>query len=234
MVNKKYEDLAQEYKDFAYIISHDLSAPVRHIKAFSSMLVKTLGDDVTEQQAQYAGFIDTAISNLEKMNAALLAFSRVTTHARAHETTPARSFVDEAIIRLDVQSDKAVTLDIGDIPDLYGDQSQLGTVFFELLKNALTYHVDGAHKTISIAGSRSDDTVSVKITDNGIGIDPQHKGDVFDMFRRLHAREDYGGGAGAGLAIVQKIIHRHGGDITMDAVPGHSTTVTFTLPAAPQ
>lgn len=120
----------------------------------------------------------------------------------------------------------------GNMPVIYADSSRLGEVFTNLVTNAVKYN-DSENKWVEIGfdESKEDQPTVFYVRDNGIGIDKNYQRKIFQIFRRLHGRDDYGGSSGAGLTIVKKIIQRHGGKIWIESEPGAGTTFYFTLNA---
>jgi light-regulated signal transduction histidine kinase (bacteriophytochrome) len=112
-----------------------------------------------------------------------------------------------------------------------GDEEQIGTVFYHLIDNALTYN-ENAHPHIRISAVVKGDRVEWSVEDNGIGIANGHGEHIFTMFRRLHSADAYGGGVGAGLALARKIIRRHGGELNYQSENGRGAIFQFSLPVA--
>ena len=117
----------------------------------------------------------------------------------------------------------------GELPAVRADEVQLGQVFQNLIGNALKFRSDQPPR-IRVEATRADGGYEFAVADNGIGIDPQYSETVFQLFRRLHSRERYDG-SGIGLAIVKKIVERHGGRIWFDSPAGDGTVFHFTMPA---
>jgi signal transduction histidine kinase len=117
------------------------------------------------------------------------------------------------------------------LPTVRGDPERIGELFSNLISNAIKYN-DKEKPKISITYDEAtpEDPIVIHVRDNGIGIAPEHRNLIFQIFKRLHGRDQYGGGIGAGLTIVRKIIERHGGTIWVDSETGIGTTFSFTLP----
>ncbi|MFU8868304.1 sensor histidine kinase, partial [Natronococcus sp.] len=118
----------------------------------------------------------------------------------------------------------------GSLPRVHGDGSQLRQVFQNLLENAITYSGDEPPQ-VRIDADRCGSRWAISVRDEGIGIDPDEQERVFTVFNRLHSAEEYDG-TGIGLALCERIVERHGGEIRLDSEPGEGSTFTFTLPAA--
>lgn len=226
------DEVMQEYQDFVYIVSHDLQAPIRHVSEFSKLLVKHIGDDLDERGQTYVKFVQNAVNKLSDMQDILLTFSRITTQAKDHEDIDGHALIKSTLSALNSHIDESVSIHHNDnLPPIHGEARQLKLALYHLLKNALTYHEEGAKKEIALAIEVRDQKTVFTVTDNGIGIDPKFHKDVFQMFRRLHAPEEYGGGHGAGLTLVKKIVERHGGRVSITSEPGEGTAVSFYIPA---
>ncbi len=220
-----------ELEQFAYIASHDLQEPLRMVTNYLNLLQKRYG----QQLDQKAGsFVREAVDGAKRMQAlirGLLDYSRV---GAAHDPKPVDSdkALDDALMNL---SQKVLatgaTLSRGHLPKVFADQVLLAQVFQNLVGNALKFH-GAAPPTIDITGVVREQDCLFTVKDNGIGIDPSNHENVFQIFRRLHTREEYPG-TGIGLAAVKKIIERHNGRVWIESALGKGTTFLFTLPKAP-
>lgn len=225
-------DIAKDFQDFVYIISHDFGAPLRHIKQFTQLLLNEREGELSETEQEYAGYIESSIERLETMQDALLAFSRVTTQAAPMEDIDCNALVQRAIDGLDpALIDETTQIKIDTLPTVTADAEQLRMAFYYLIENALKFHEGNEHKRCTITAEDKGDHVLFQISDNGIGIgiDLKHKDEIFKIFRRLHAGDTFGG-IGAGLALAKKIVNRHGGEIWVESEPDQGTTVLFSLP----
>lgn len=229
---RQFEHLAKEFEDFVYIVSHDLGAPLRHIKEFTRLIVETRGvDTLNQEEMEYVHFLDVSLKKMEQIQQALLDFSRVTTRAGQSQKISCQPLIEECmrIIKKNVK-DREVELECQNLPDIYADPAQAQTVFLNVLDNALKFHAPGSTPKITISASNNYNQVYFEITDNGIGIDKAHLQEVFKLFRKLHTPEVFPG-VGAGLTIAKKIVERHDGEIFLRSEPGRGTTVFFSLPA---
>ncbi|MEN6343135.1 MAG: ATP-binding protein [Methanospirillum sp.] len=120
---------------------------------------------------------------------------------------------------------------VGDLPTVMADAAQLEQVFSNLIGNAVKYARDGVPPEVRISARPAGGMWEFAVADNGIGIEPVYFDRIFEMFRRLHTHDKYGG-TGIGLAVVKRIVERHGGTVRVESVPGEGTTFFFTLPAA--
>ncbi len=229
-LDDRAELIAKEYEDFAYIVSHDLNAPLRHVKEFTRLLVGPRKDNLTEEEQLYISFLEKSLDKLEDMQHALLTFSRLNTRAGPMEKTDFNKSVAMALQELnDVINTYFPALECGDLPTVMAEAKQIQMLFYHLLENALKFHEeDTLKRKIAITATDQGDTWLFEIRDNGIGIAEDYQEQVFRLFRRLNP-EHYPG-IGAGLTIARKIVQRHGGEILIESEPGKGTGVFFTLP----
>jgi light-regulated signal transduction histidine kinase (bacteriophytochrome) len=161
----------------------------------------------------------------------LLAYARVSSQAKPLQPTDASDVLRSvmATMQAPIQSTGAAVICPG-LPTVMADEGQLAQVFQNLIGNALKFHSD-APPRIEIGASESGDAWQFSVSDNGIGIAKENSARIFQMFQRLHTREEYEG-SGIGLTIARRIVERHGGRIWFDSTPGQGTTFYFTLPRA--
>jgi chemotaxis family two-component system sensor kinase Cph1 len=163
----------------------------------------------------------------------LLQYSRVGTKGEEMARIDLDVPVDDAMANLEVTIEGAkarITRD--DLPEVVADRRQLTQLFQNLLGNAIKFHGDLA-PAVHVGAERRNGEVVVEIRDNGIGIDPDYRDRIFEIFERLHGRGRYGG-TGIGLAICRKIVERHGGRIWVDSEAGRGAVFRFTIPTTPQ
>jgi PAS domain S-box-containing protein len=221
-----------ELQQFAYVASHDLQEPLRIITGFSELLTKSLADRLTQDDREYLEFIVDAAARMQRLIRDLLAYARVDSKPSRPEPTPLGRPLADALANLRVAIDETgarIEVDPTPLPVVDCDPGQLGQVFQNLIGNAIKFR-SAAPPYVRIHVARLEDRLTIAITDNGIGFDPQYRERIFEVFQRLHGVGRYPG-TGIGLALCKKIIERHGGTITADGVPGHGTTFRFTLPA---
>ncbi len=222
----------KELELFAYFASHDLQEPLRMVSAFTQLLGDRYGDGLDERARQYIGFAVDGANRMQQLIQDLLNFSRVDTHGEAPEPIDSKDALDEALLNLDAAIDEAgARIDVGDLPLVLADSGQLARVFQNLVGNAIKFRREDAAPHIHVAASRTDDaTWTFSVTDNGIGIEPRFAERVFQIFQRLHGREQYAG-TGMGLALCKRIVERHGGRIWVESRPEGGSTFCFTLSA---
>jgi light-regulated signal transduction histidine kinase (bacteriophytochrome) len=204
--------LEAELRDFSYMVSHDLAASLRHVSEFSRLLTAEIGGDLTERQRTHVDYIHAAAGRCQAMMDQLLAFSRAQQAAIApmrHDATQTMRLALRQQASLETSGAKVTLAPLGEV---FADAKLLAIAFGHLLDNAVKFHVPGAPPQVSIAPAHDGDAWRVRITDNGMGIDPKHTERAFQMFRRLNGEADFPG-VGAGLAICRRIARRHGGDV---------------------
>ncbi len=211
------DDIAKEFDDFVYIVSHDMAAPQRHIREFTKLLLSSFNTPLNDEQNMYRDFIEKGLARLEKMQAALLEYSRVTTHGNPFTEFDSGACLQDVLQKMAPRiAERQAVIDLPEKTfSLSADREQIGRVFDILIDNAMTYAVPDCPPHIVITADKDGSDIRFIIRDNGIGIHPDHADMVFGMFRRLHGADAYGGGAGAGLAIARKIVRRHGGHIAL-------------------
>lgn len=230
---RELERSNSELERFAYVASHDLQEPLRKIVGFSELLDQQFGDQLPDPGPEYLGYVVDGARRMQRLIKDLLAFSR------AGRATPAFEHVDLDLLASEVVDTLEFTLgDAGaevvvePLPSAWGDPDQLRAVLTNLLSNAIKYHPDGAH--IVVAGAAVPDVAEVEVTiaDDGIGIAPEYREQIFEVFRRLHGTTEYPG-TGIGLAITERFVHAHGGRIWVTDNQPRGCVFHVTLPAAP-
>ena len=220
----------KELETFSYYISHDLRSPLRAIDGFSLELVKKYSDRIDAEGLQHLQIIRDKAKKMGMMIDDLLAFSRISRQDFQTETVDLNSIVRGIIdeIRRSKEHEQAVIMMDELLPAL-GNSSLLHQVFVNLIENALKFSRKQSHPLVSIGSKRGIDQHTFFVKDNGVGFDPANASKLFGVFQRLH-HEKYFEGTGVGLAIVQRIVHRHHGKIWAESEPGAGTTFYFTLP----
>lgn len=234
-LEKRNEELYQSNKeldDFAYIASHDLKEPLRGIHNFSTFLLEDYADKLDEGGRSKLETLTRLTRRMESLIDSLLHFSRLGRVDLAIDQVDLNAIVREAVDALDINLKEAgIELRIPRrLPTVRADRARVGEIFYNLIVNAMKYN-DKEKKWIEVGylDAEEEHPPVFYVRDNGIGIQEKHFDSVFRIFKRLHARDKYGGGTGAGLTIVKKIVERHNGRIWVESTYGEGTTFYFTL-----
>ncbi len=224
------ENANRELENFSYSVSHDLRAPLRAIDGYSRMLLKDLAQDLDEETAQKFSVIRTNAKMMGQLIDGLLAFSRLS----RKEITPAGidmiSLTQDAWKELQtINAERVMELEIQDMPDCQGDRALIKQVLLNLLSNAIKFTKFEEVAHIEVRGNTRDRESEYSVKDNGAGFDMAYYDKLFGVFQRLHSAEEFEG-TGVGLAIVQRIIHRHGGRVWAKGASGAGACFYFTLP----
>jgi signal transduction histidine kinase len=224
----------RELQQFASVASHDLQEPLRKIVVFGDRLKAKFGDQLGEQGGDYIERMMSAAARMRVLIDDLLEFSRVVTRARPFVPVDLAEVVREVLVDLEVLIEsKGAVLDVGDLPTIQADPTQLRQVFQNLLSNAMKFQDGGAVPHVAIraepANNGSHHGWRITVRDNGIGFEQQHAERIFAPFQRLHGRHEYEG-TGIGLAIVRRIVERHRGSIAAHGRPGEGACFVLRLP----
>jgi protein-histidine pros-kinase len=225
------EAINKELEAFAYSISHDLRAPLRHMVGYAELLQKNTSANLDEKGRRHMTNILEAGKRMGMLIDDLLAFSRI---GRA-ETRETMVSLDQLV--REVQNEvwqetegRNVAWKIGVLPDLYGDRSMLKLAFVNLISNAVKFTRTRPQPAIEIGCTNErTDRIVVFIRDNGVGFDMKYVNKLFGVFQRLHKANEFEG-TGIGLATVQRIIHRHGGHVWAEGQVGEGATFYLSLP----
>ena len=228
---QRLEASNERLEQFAYAASHDLQEPLRMVSSYLRLIERRAGDELSAETRE---FFEYAVNGAERMRAmidGLLEYSRVESGRDPLEPVELDDVLDDVRADLRLRIDESgAEIAAEPLPRIVGDAGQLHQVFQNLLDNAIEYSGDEPPR-ISVAAERAGDEWVISVSDEGIGIDPDDQVRIFDVFQRLHARGEHDG-TGIGLALCERIVERHGGEIRVDSEPGEGTTFSFTLPAA--
>jgi len=226
----KLEMSNRDLQEFAYIASHDLQEPLRKVQAFSDRLATRYTDALDETGRDYLERMRDASQRMQTLINALLDFSRLSSRAQPFTEVNLNTVAKEALSSLENQIERTKgRVEIGDLPALEADPSQMRQLLQNLISNGLKFHQDGIPPIVQLSAQVEDGECRLSITDNGIGFDIQYLDRIFKPFQRLHNREEFEG-SGMGLAICRRIAERHGGSITAASASGQGTTFLVTLP----
>lgn len=227
--DKNAEDKAKlverEYQDFVYTVSHDLNAPLRHVKEFTKLLIGNREDNLTQEEQEYVHFINQSLQRIDDMQNALLTFSRLNTRHNPKTKININDIVQSIVEDVDTQG---VEIVCDKMPVILADVDQIRLLFHHLIVNAIKFHKDHAFgKRVFIDVQKIRGGWSFEIIDNGIGMTEKQCQDAFRPFKRFDP-ERYDG-IGMGLTIAQKIVRSHGGEISIEPRGNGGTMVRFSL-----
>ncbi|MGH8094481.1 MAG: PAS domain S-box protein [Chthoniobacterales bacterium] len=223
------ETANEELESFSYSVSHDLRAPLRAVDGFSQALLEDFAEQLPEEARHYLQTIRQSAQRMGALIDDLLTFSRLSRLPLDRQPVSAEVLVKYALAELALQKEgRAVEIRIAELAPCEGDPALLRQVWINLLSNALKYTRRREHAVIEV-GSRMENGETVYfVTDNGTGFDMRYANKLFGVFQRLHRSDEFEG-TGVGLAIAQRVVHRHHGRIWADAEPDRGASFFFTL-----
>lgn len=222
-----------ELEQFAYIASHDLQEPLRMVASYTELLSERYRGKLDEKADKYIYYAVDGARRMQQLVADLLAYSRVGSQGKPLLPVDASAALHSVLHVMDgsIRKAEAVVTEPQPLPQVLADEGQLRQLFQNLIGNAIKFRGAEAPR-VEVTWKIARDHYQFTVKDNGIGIDMQYAERVFQMFQRLHERTKYEG-SGIGLAIVKRIVERHGGTIWFDSVPGSGTSFHFTLQMIP-
>ncbi len=217
-----------ELEQFAYVISHDLQEPLRMVSSYTQLLAKRYQSKLDADADEFIAYAVDGAKRMQALLYDLLEYSRVGTRGKPFSLANCEDIVEQAMANLKVAIEESGALVSHDIlPTIMADEGQLVRLFQNLIGNAIKFRRQEPPR-VHISAQRKHNVVIFSVRDNGIGIDPQHSQSIFEIFRRLHTKEEYPG-SGMGLAICKKIVERHGGNISVKSQPGEGSTFYFAI-----
>jgi PAS domain S-box-containing protein len=227
------EASTRELDAFAYSVSHDLRAPLRSLEGFSQVLLEDFADELDEEGQRYLGRIQANVARMAQMIDDLLHLSRATRSQLRREHTDLSELAREVLAELVAQHPgRHVEADVPDGLIARADPHLVRLVLQNLIGNAWKFTAHRDDPMIRLRVSRQDGIDVFSVEDNGAGFDMTYAHKMFDPFQRLHSAAEFEG-TGIGLAIVARIVTRHGGQIRADGTPGGGATFRFSLTPAP-
>ncbi|WP_426058848.1 ATP-binding protein [Hymenobacter sp. B1770] len=242
-LNTELERSNDELDSFAYVASHDLKEPLRGIHNYSLFLLEDYADRLDAEGVHKLETLVRLSQRMESLIESLLQLSRVgRTDLVVADVDPHAVLADVADLLQPRFEQTHTTLTVaGPLPTVRADRVRLQEVLYNLISNGMKYN-DQPAKTVTVGLAPAEAAASAArpvypadfhvfyVRDNGIGIDARHQASIFQLFKRLHPQERYGGGTGAGLAIAKKMVEKHGGSLWVESAPGEGATFYFTLP----
>jgi PAS domain S-box-containing protein len=227
---RQLEQANRELEAFSYSVSHDLRAPVRAINGFAQIIHEDFGHQFEPEVSRLFRVISSSALRMGELIDDLLAFSRL----GAYE--PKRVLVDtDALVRSIVaelnqhEAASRASIRLGELPPVEGDESMLRQVFTNLIANAVKFSRGQPVPSVTVGAREEPDRLVYFVRDNGVGFDVKYASKLFKVFQRLHKPEEFEG-TGVGLAIVHRVVQRHGGEVWADSAPGLGATFSFSLP----
>jgi signal transduction histidine kinase len=231
-VAERTADLARsnrELADFASVVAHDLRSPLLTISGYCQILQEELHRGSCDDTREHLGKIVDAVLRMNRLIEDLLDYSRVGRSDEPFQSIALDAVVAHAMANLErAITESRARIDVGPMPTVTGDSTQLVQLFQNLMGNAIKFHAE-ADPVIRLRAGRHEGDWQFSVEDNGIGIDSSQFEHIFQVFQRLHGKEYPG--TGVGLAVCKKIVERHRGRIWLESQPGRGTTFFFTLPA---
>jgi PAS domain S-box-containing protein len=219
----------RELESFSYSVSHDLRAPLRHVDGFARILKEEYSPTLPEDAIRYLDRILEAATHMGQLIDDLLNLARIGRREMKREGVRIANVVKQAIAELPSEAqERHIEWRIEPLPEMNCDAGLLKLVFSNLLSNAVKFTRKQPIAVIEIGARMTGGVATIFVRDNGVGFDPRYADKLFGVFQRLHRHEDFEG-TGVGLATVQRIIHRHGGEIWAESQVNSGTTFSFTL-----
>lgn len=231
VVNADLQRSNKELELFASVTSHDLQEPLLTISSYTELMAEKYLGKLDADADKYIHYIVDGTSQMHMLINDLLSYSRVGTRAKPFAPVKLDSVLDQALQSLrHSATESGLKTDREGLPEVDGDDVQLAQLFQNLIGNAIKFRKKDMSPHVRISAERKDDMWEIGVHDNGIGIESRFLDNIFQIFRRLHTRQEYEG-SGMGLAICRKIVEHHGGQIRVESAPGEGSAFYFTLPA---
>lgn len=218
-----------ELERFAYIASHDLQEPLRKIGGFTTLIGEKLEGKLDEESTLYMGFVKDGVERMHELIKGLLAYSRINSDTLETQQFDTNGIVADAVNNLsEIIKDNNAKIKYNNLPSIYHDKVMLTQLFQNLISNAIKYRSD-KDPVITITANDCGEHWEFAVKDNGMGMESRHLEKIFEMFQRLHRKEDISG-TGIGLSLCQKIVERYNGKIWAVSKPEKGSTFFFTIP----
>lgn len=228
------EQANRDLEAFSYSVSHDLRAPLRHLAGFSALLAEKEGERLDPESRRHLTIIETSAKKMGELIDALLEFARFGRAPLRRQRVDSAALVASLLAEGQLEFAPSTAWQIEPLPPVSGDSTLLRQVWINLLGNAAKYSARAVPPRIQVFSTHDDRTRETifAVRDNGVGFDPQYVEKLFKVFSRLHSEREYQG-TGIGLALVHRIVTRHGGRVWAESQPGAGATFFFSLPDEP-
>jgi PAS domain S-box-containing protein len=228
---QELEAANKELEAFAYSVSHDLRAPLRAIDGFSRIILDDYAEQLDAEGKRMLNVIRASTAKMDRLIIDLLAISRATRIEMNFSLINMTALVNLIYQEISAPTVREqISFSVLSLPDAHGDATLLRQVWTNLISNAIKYTMPMQERQIEVGSYRENDMNVYYVKDNGVGFDPNYTHKLFGVFQRLHKSEDFEG-TGVGLAIVQRIIQRHGGKVWAEGLLNQGATFSFTLQA---
>ncbi len=218
----------KELQQFAYIASHDLQEPLRMVASYTQLLAMRYKGKLDSDADEFIAFAVDGANRMQGLINDLLAYSRVGTKGKEFQPTDCKTVLDNITRNLQkIIEESSAEITHDPLPTVVADDIQLGQLFQNLIVNAIKFQSD-SYPRIHITAEKNEKEWIFSVKDDGIGIEPEFKERIFEIFQRLHAKGEYPG-TGIGLAICKKIVERHGGRVWVESEPGKGSTFYFSI-----
>jgi light-regulated signal transduction histidine kinase (bacteriophytochrome) len=219
----------KELEAFSYSVSHDLRAPLRAINGFAGIVLEDFSAQLPEEGHRHLERVRNGGQRMGELIDDLLAFSRLSRQPLDRRRVDTARLVQEVLTELNpLENHRQIELRVGELPFSHGDPALLKQVWVNLLANAFKYSRSRAPAVVEIGCEQKNGEAIFFVRDNGVGFDMQYAGKLFGVFQRLHRPDEFEG-TGVGLAIVQRVLHRHGGRAWAESAPDRGATFYFTI-----
>ena len=219
----------EELEAFAYSVSHDLRAPIRAISGFARILTEDHGAELAPEASRLLGVIKDNAASMGELIDDLLDYSRLGRGKASLSPLHMNRLIDDVLEELQRTVPGERSVEVGELHDCLGDRTLVRQAFTNLLSNAFKFSRDSAPPKVRIDSDLAGPFVRYSVTDNGVGFDMRYAPKLFGMFQRLHRAEEFEG-TGVGLAIVERLARKHGGEVGAEGTPGQGATFWITLP----
>lgn len=229
----------KELEDFAYIASHDLQEPLRKILAFGDRLRSKYKDDLSADATEYVDRMLRASDRMRLLIEGLLTYARVSTRLIPYTQVSLDQVAEEVLSDMEVKiNETGAEITMEELGEIEASELQMNQLFQNLISNAIKFHKPGERPKVHIFtervfmpgnGQKVDQYCKIVVQDSGIGVSEEYLDKIFTIFQRLHGRSEYDG-TGIGLAVVRRIVERHGGKVTVASTVGKGTRFEILLP----